>query len=142
MIWLILVIIALATALALVSPLTSLGKKPVIILFLMGGILLSSLGLYAVLGTPTPPLPSPPASAVEAPDINAMVNGLAERLKADPDDAEGWARLIRSRIVMGDVNALIRDHKAMRTYYADQPEVIAVINQQSGFDELTTSLEK
>jgi hypothetical protein len=30
-----------------------------------------------------------------------MVNGLAERLKREPDDVEGWLRLIRSYVVMG-----------------------------------------
>jgi len=138
MIWLILVILALATALALVSPLSSAGKKPVFLLSVMGGILLSSLGLYAVLGTPTPP----PPTIMETPDINAMVDGLAERLKANPDNPQGWARLIRSRIVMGDMDALIRDHKAMRAHYADQPEVITEINQRSGFNDLASSLEE
>lgn len=36
-----------------------------------------------------------------APDINAMVNGLAARLKQNPDDAEGWRRLIRAYVVLG-----------------------------------------
>lgn len=139
MIWLILVILALGTALALISPLSSGHKKPAFLLSLMGGIILSSLGLYAVLGTPKPP---PPTTTLETPDINAMVEGLSERLKANPDDPKGWARLLRSRIVMGDMDALIRDHKTMRAHYADQPDVITKINQQSGFDELATSLEK
>ena len=138
MIWLLLVILGLGTALALISPLSSAGKKPIFTLSLMGGIILSSLGLYAVLGTPRPP----PPTVMETPDINAMVEGLAERLRASPDDPQGWTRLIRSRIVMGDTEALIRDHKTMRAYYADKPDVIAEINQQSGFDELAASLEK
>lgn len=136
MIWLVLLILGLGTALALVGPLSRAGKKPIFTLPLMGGIILSSLGLYALLGKPTPP----PPVAMETPDINAMVDGLAERLKVNPDDPQGWARLIRSRIVMGDTEALIRDHKTMRAFYADQPEVIAEINQKSGFDELAASL--
>lgn len=138
MIWLLLVILSLGTALALISPLSSAGKKPIFTLSLMGGIILSSLGLYAVLGTPKPR----PPTVMETPDINAMVEGLAARLKANPDDPQGWARLIRSRIVMGDTEDLIREHKTMSAYYADQPDVIAQINQQSGFDELAASLEK
>ncbi len=37
-----------------------------------------------------------------APNIAAMVAGLAARLKANPDDAEGWQRLIRAYAVLGD----------------------------------------
>jgi len=37
-----------------------------------------------------------------APDIGAMVAGLAARLKASPDDPEGWQRLIRAYSVLGD----------------------------------------
>lgn len=139
MIWLILLILALGTALALIGPFTISKKKPAPILALMGGVILSSLGLYALLGTPWPPQPEPQVST-QMPDINAMVEGLAERLKADPDNPQGWARLIRSRIVLGDMDALIRDHKSMSAHYANQPEIIAEINRQSGFDEFTASV--
>ncbi|WP_298912594.1 c-type cytochrome biogenesis protein CcmI [uncultured Algimonas sp.] len=33
--------------------------------------------------------------------IQAMVDSLAERLEAEPDDPDGWARLLRARIVLG-----------------------------------------
>jgi cytochrome c-type biogenesis protein CcmH len=36
------------------------------------------------------------------PDIGAMVAGLAARLKANPNDAQGWLRLIRAYSVLGD----------------------------------------
>jgi len=36
------------------------------------------------------------------PNIAGMVAGLAARLKADPNDAEGWQRLIRAYAVLGD----------------------------------------
>ena len=102
MIWLILLIVALGTALALIGPLTNSTRNPVWILALMGGVILSSLSLYALLGTPSPPRPQLQSQpSLQTPDINAMVEGLAERLKADPDNPQGWARLIRSRIVLG-----------------------------------------
>jgi len=41
-------------------------------------------------------------SGQTAPDINAMVAGLAARLKANPDDRQGWLRLIRAYSVLGD----------------------------------------
>lgn len=36
------------------------------------------------------------------PAIRAMVDGLANRLEASPRDADGWARLMRSRVVLGE----------------------------------------
>jgi cytochrome c-type biogenesis protein CcmH len=65
------------------------------------GLLLpaTAVVLYAAIGTPQAVL-APPAQA-EAPaigpaQIEAMVNRLAERLKTEPDDAEGWRMLAHS----------------------------------------------
>jgi cytochrome c-type biogenesis protein CcmH len=35
-------------------------------------------------------------------EIRAMVDGLADRLKSSPRDVEGWIRLMRSRVVLGE----------------------------------------
>jgi cytochrome c-type biogenesis protein CcmH len=58
-----------------------------------------------------PAMPGPTAADVEAAGamsdadrtgmIEGMVAQLAERLEAEPDDAEGWARLVRSYMVLG-----------------------------------------
>jgi cytochrome c-type biogenesis protein CcmH len=37
--------------------------------------------------------------------IRAMVDGLASRLDTSPRDVDGWARLIRSRVVLGEKEA-------------------------------------
>jgi len=42
------------------------------------------------------------ASTGEAPDIAAMVAGLAARLRASPNDPQGWQRLVRAYAVLGD----------------------------------------
>jgi len=34
-----------------------------------------------------------------------MVNGLSDRLKNSPRDEQGWLRLIRSRVVLGEPQA-------------------------------------
>ena len=34
--------------------------------------------------------------------IRAMVDGLANRLESSPRDVEGWTRLMRSRVVLGE----------------------------------------
>ncbi len=41
--------------------------------------------------------------------ITGMVEGLAARLEADPKDAEGWARLIRARVVLGQTQCAQTD---------------------------------
>ena len=56
-------------------------------------------------GIPAPPLP--PAAETASPDaraemIRGMVERLAARLAAEPDDAEGWQRLGRAYMVMGE----------------------------------------
>lgn len=63
----------------------------------------------------TPSRRGPDAAAIEAareipPEerarmIDGMVSGLAERLKSNPKDLDGWLMLARSRMVMGDRNA-------------------------------------
>lgn len=49
---------------------------------------------------------APPAvaGAGGAPDINAMVEGLAARLKSNPHDPAGWLRLIRAYSVLGETD--------------------------------------
>jgi cytochrome c-type biogenesis protein CcmH len=42
------------------------------------------------------------ASSGARPDISAMVASLAARLKANPNDAEGWQRLVQAYAVLGD----------------------------------------
>jgi cytochrome c-type biogenesis protein CcmH len=56
--------------------------------------------MLASLGTPTPNV----QGAGGAPDINAMVSGLAARLAADPNDPAGWQRLIRAYSVLGETD--------------------------------------
>ena len=54
-----------------------------------------------------------------APDPRAMVNMLAQRLKADPNDALGWVRLMRAYTVLGETDkakqALADARKAFAT---------------------------
>lgn len=145
--WLILFILALGTALWLITPFLTARKKPLLISGFMGIFIASSLGLYAVLGTPIPPEPTelqavPPVQSVTEADINAMVEGLAARLAQDPEDPAGWTRLIRSRIVLRDIEALLRDHKTMSAHFADRPDIIARINEESRFNAFATSLEQ
>ena len=53
--------------------------------------------------------------------IDGMVEGLAAKLQANPDDAEGWGKLIRSRVVMGDMGKAKDDLAMARKQFAGQP---------------------
>ena len=62
--------------------------------------------------------------------IENMVSSLAARLKANPDNPEGWTRLLRSRKVLGQEAAAQADMKRLREVLPDQAEEII---SQSGW---------
>jgi cytochrome c-type biogenesis protein CcmH len=52
--------------------------------------------------------------------IRSMVDRLADRLESSPRDAEGWTRLMRSRVVLGDREAAATAfRKALETFKDD-----------------------
>ena len=69
---------------------------------------------------PSAALPEGPASDM----IGQMVAGLAERLKANPEDPEGWVRLVRSYAVLGDGPRRDAALQEARRRYAAQPRVL------------------
>lgn len=55
--------------------------------------------------------------------IRSMVDGLADRLEQQPRDAEGWIKLIRSRVVLGDTELANKSLKrALGVFSEDGPE--------------------
>ena len=55
------------------------------------------------------------------PAIRAMVDGLANRLESSPRDVEGWTRLMRSRVVLGQREvAATAFRKALEVFKDDQ----------------------
>ncbi|MCR5878867.1 c-type cytochrome biogenesis protein CcmI [Phenylobacterium sp. J367] len=61
--------------------------------------------------------------------IRGMVDGLAARLKTDPDDPEGWVRLVRAYAVLGETaqrDAALADARAR---YAGRPEILNQLAQ-------------
>jgi cytochrome c-type biogenesis protein CcmH len=84
-----------------------------------------------------PRQPAPSAAAeIGAPQIAAMVEGLAARLAADPDDAQGWVRLVRSYAVLGDVarrDAALTQAKAR---YADNPQILRELAQAAAAEPM------
>lgn len=71
---------------------------------------------------------SAPQAPAVAPDqmeaIRGMVQGLAARLETDPDDPEGWVRLVRSYAVMGDGASRDAALAKARARYAARPDVL------------------
>lgn len=89
---------------------------------------LASLGLYSQLGRPS--LPDVPFAARAPADdplprIAAMVAGLEERLAAEPNDAEGWLMLGRSRGVMGDPEGSVAAYRRGVELAAADPRAVA-----------------
>jgi cytochrome c-type biogenesis protein CcmH len=59
--------------------------------------------------------------------IRGMVDGLAARLEASPDDPEGWARLVRAYGVLGDTAARQHALQRARGLFRDRPEALAKV---------------
>jgi len=57
--------------------------------------------LYAVLGNPQAMIPSEARPATTPAQMTAMVEALHERMKANPEDGNGWALLGRSFVTLG-----------------------------------------
>jgi cytochrome c-type biogenesis protein CcmH len=65
-------------------------------------------GLYFLLGNPAAmTAPSAAEASLANPQIVAMMDELAKRLQANPDDGEGWALLARSYRVLGRFDAAV-----------------------------------
>ncbi len=63
------------------------------------------------------------AEAATKARIGGMVSGLAAQLKADPENADGWARLLRSYDVLGDTAARAKAEADMKAHYRDRPDI-------------------
>ena len=59
--------------------------------------------------------------------IRSMVDGLAQRLESSPRDVEGWIRLMRSRVVLGDKDsATIAFQKALAVFTDDSSAAVKI----------------
>ncbi len=60
--------------------------------------------------------------------INNMVDGLAAKLQANPDNIDGWVKLIRSRVVLKDVTRAKDDLAMARKAFSGNPAKLGQIN--------------
>ena len=156
MIWLPILIIALLAALFLVAPLVGTKTAPKssrsITAFLFIGFITTSLLIYAAIGQPALTAPNalqayqPPAApqlsgpsqadVAAAQEMSAedrelmilgMLDSLAAKLEDEPDNPEGWTRLIRSRRVMGQADLALKDIARVKEIYKTRPEIAAQI---------------
>lgn len=63
------------------------------------------------------------AEAATKARVAGMVASLSAQLKAAPDNADGWARLLRSYDVLGDPEARAKAEADMKGHYHDRPDV-------------------
>jgi cytochrome c-type biogenesis protein CcmH len=85
-------------------------------------------------GKPVPP--AAPAAEAQAQAgqgdpsamIHQMVDGLAARLKTNPDDPAGWVRLVRAYTVLGETDKRDAALAEARRRYAARPEVLSQLN--------------
>lgn len=60
--------------------------------------------------------------------IQGMVQGLARKLQANPDDPAGWVRLVRAYAVLGDKAKLEGALTAAKARYAGHPDTLAQLD--------------
>ena len=60
--------------------------------------------------------------------IRSMVDGLDEKLKVNPNDVEGWLRLIRARTVLNEADKASTALAAARTAFASDAEKLKMID--------------
>ena len=79
------------------------------------------------------------AAGLSAEDRQAMILGmvenLAEKLNAEPDNPAGWIRLIRSRLVLGQTEQAQSDFDLVKEIYKDSPEIIKEIQESTGVSQ-------
>jgi cytochrome c-type biogenesis protein CcmH len=71
--------------------------------------------------------------------IASMVSGLAERLDAEPNDPDGWARLIQAYMVLGQSDDAQDAYQKAGEVFADQPDLVARFDSLARDIGLTTN---
>ncbi|MBB3120952.1 c-type cytochrome biogenesis protein CcmI [Pseudoduganella violacea] len=94
---------------------------------------LGAAALYFQVGRPVAALPAvPPPTVVEqghaddgGPDMNALVQGLAERLRHQPEDSDGWRMLARSYTALGRYREAAQAYSRLNTLQPNDADTLA-----------------
>ena len=65
--------------------------------------------------------------------ITGMIEGLSQKLLDNPNDIDGWIRLLRARKVMGATEEAKVEIERMKTAFKDSPDTITKILEGSGW---------
>jgi cytochrome c-type biogenesis protein CcmH len=66
--------------------------------------------------------------------IHGMVDRLATRLKTNKDDVDGWLRLVRAYMVLGETDKAKAARSEAQQAIADHPERLRQLNKELGLD--------
>jgi cytochrome c-type biogenesis protein CcmH len=84
--------------------------------------------------SPPGPDPAQVAAAAQMSDtdrnsmIHGMVDKLAAELKQNPHDADGWQRLMRARMVLGEKDQAAAAYRGARSAFAKEPAQLATLD--------------
>ncbi|PZQ63274.1 MAG: c-type cytochrome biogenesis protein CcmI [Phenylobacterium zucineum] len=73
--------------------------------------------------------PQPKGDPQQLALIQGMVASLAGKLEADPNNPEGWVRLVRAYAVLGDTDKRDAAYASARARYAGSPQVLQQLDE-------------
>ncbi|HEY8003224.1 MAG TPA: tetratricopeptide repeat protein, partial [Phenylobacterium sp.] len=68
--------------------------------------------------------------------VRGMVDGLAKRLAASPDDPAGWVQLVRAYAVLGEAGKRDEALKTARARYGAKPEIMAELDKAAAAEPM------
>jgi len=73
--------------------------------------------------------PEPKGDPAELAMIQGMVSRLAGKLETDPNNPDGWVRLVRAYAVLGDTDKRDAAYASARARYAGSPQVLQQLDE-------------
>ncbi|MDP3742842.1 MAG: tetratricopeptide repeat protein [Methylotenera sp.] len=135
-----------------------IGRKPLLIVGLLIGIPLAAVLIYQKLGVPTAAiqpalLPTQEAMPEGHPDVNIMnmdfakmADGLARKLKANPENADGWILLARTYVKLQRYEEALQAFERASALRPKDPQLMAdyadalATSNQGQFDQKSEDL--